>query len=893
MFRDRLSLSMLATGLLILVLSATCSFGQIGQPAKDFTLKDINPKSRTYQEQISLSNYHGAILVLFFYSARENQAAQRAILASLLEPETGLWPVYKHACVRVFAISGFCRESEAEALAMLPNTSSADLPLLMDSDELAWGGYDEFYGQISQCRVPLAVVIGHEFKIMFCKDGVSEYEYYNDNLKGAVDGLGPDDDESPHLDNCTLDEDLGATRCMPIEFDILDGCGVDIETLEVTISSGDELNPTWTRVDDGYHVTAPPPSGCWAVDAHLTYTVSCSDYSGNWGSSDYRFTTAPEDMSPPQWTNKQPREDQPNVMPDAVISFDVYDDETCVDLESLRVFIREETDSTRREVTDSIQTSELESYEGFHVVYDSPTDFNINEWVEVHVEAAQVCADLVLSDFYRFWVGTGELMFTDHQPPDGSTSVSPGRNTISVNVTDPKYGVDYASLRMWLNDEVKGFSRTPIEDGYHLAFEANLAGGTRYRAKVHAENEDHKAYEDTWAFTTEDRTPPLITARRPLDGAYNVPNDTDIWFRISDLGDGVARQTIRMWVNEVEVTSRLVKEQYELGSDAVFDCTFSPEKRFIDGQLVTASVEASDKKGNPMDRDTWQFTCSPVAAIRMAGWGETEIHASRAGKFEAWALVEFSEGMGKIRNVQMYGTHPATQRRYPLGISLCNVGCFEGYGLFYYGEFIPPGNEVGMMPVFDIAVEDVYGRFSSLWPYLTITDTTLGGTRSPESGRFCSTDVPWRLQALMDRNGSRRPEHSDGVLFDSLFGDVPLEKRGSSDENSAPVIFAAGFYPPVVDISETCTTTLTALVFDPDGLEDVLWVELYLEGLPGGVFLLDDGTQRNDEPNDGFFIRNFTFEAYSYDQGLHFIQLVAFDQAGNISNVYPYVTVEP
>ena len=145
----------------------------------------------------------------------------------------------------------------------------------------------------------------------------------------------------------------------------------------------------------------------------------------------------------------------------------------------------------------------------------------------------------------------------------------------------------------------------------------------------------------------------------------------------------------------------------------------------------------------------------------------------------------------------------------------------------------------------------------------------------------------------MDRYGVTVPDDPSGI-FSASFASGGSE--GSSLiplTNTKPVIFAAGFYPPSVDISQASGVLLKALVLDPDGPEDIQSVEIYVDGMPTGITMLDDGSQTDDVPGDGFYVRSFTLEANSRPEGLLLLQIIAFDYAGNVSNVYPYITVEP
>ncbi len=863
-----------------------------GQAAKDFVLEDINPISLSYGEQVTLSHHEGAILVLFFFTPRDHPAEQREILTSLTN---GLWALYENAgCFRFFAIGGLAQESREEILAMRPNLPNATFPVLYDPDKQAWGASaGDLYRTLENSNVPLAVVIDHDFNIYNWKATVADYQNYNPQLVTWVEELDPYDDEGPTITNFDPpDNSTDQPLCTEFEFDILDRCGVDISTLDIVWLNVVPFD--YQRIEGGYHVVARHRFGCWDAGGH-GFAIYCSDYAGNQTRQDYRFDTVPADTTPPVWDNVYPGDGQTGVDKDTPIYFDIYDDESCIDESSMRLYIQQQSDLSEREITSSATFDPLDDHEGFHVNYDHPTSYNMDEWVNVRFTAQQQCG--IQQDFegeLRFTIGEGGPSFTNKEPRDGATDVPPGQYTISVDVTDALYGVEQSSIQLSINGESKLVSKSAIDNGYHVWFNHGLADSQTYTVRGKAWNLAGMPGEDSWSFSTVDNTPPVLTSRRPANNAYNVSVDTDIFFKVNDSGVGVNQTTITLMVNGIGVTPLLIMEQDVPGDDTLINCTFVPGVPFTEGETVTLLATAADKNGNIMAPVTWSFTCSAVPAVAMAGWGNTGIYVSDIGEFEAWALVEYGEGMDMIRNVQMYVMNAATKRHHPVGIFLDLIGYFEGNGVFYYHEYMARAGLVGMLPIYEIAAEDIYGSFSSLWPYLTIVDRSRRKSPPMLDQGFDPTDVPWRIQALMDNYGPTLPDDPSGVFRASLAGDrAPQGSTPIPLVNAQPVIFVGGFYPPAVDISQTSEVLLKALVVDPNGPEDIERVEIYVDGMPTGIVMLDDGSQTDDEPGDGFYVRSFTLEANSRPPGLVMLQIIAFDYAGNVSNVYPYITVEP
>ena len=898
MFGFRHRLLALCAVLTLLVAAGVVVLGQdsfVGQTAKDFTLVDINPNSPTYQEQVTLSNSRGAILVLFFFTPRGEGRPQQTLILSAINSD--LWPKYKSGCVRLFTIAGFTGETTSDALGMVPK--GADFPVLFDSGKQAWGArIGDLYRAISESRVPLAVIIDHDFTIQFYKFGYAHPEDYVPEMDQKIADLGPDDSDPPVFENFTPpDGATEASLCTRIEFDVMDNCGVDIDTLSFSYAGSPAVTWETEPIAGGYHVVVTPQDGCWPPTppgGSYLYTIGCSDWAGNEGSQSYSFSTVSADTTDPVWTNKVPAENAQNVDPNITISFDIYDDESCIDRDGMRVYIQQQSEPTERDVTATADYTALAEHEGWHISYKHFAAFTVGEWVQVHLVAPQLCGASTLDATYRFWVGTGGPTFANEQPPDGAEDIDPSYVEVSVDVLDPTSDIDYYSIDMRLNGEVKLVHKERIDYGYHVWFAArNLDDGTRYKVTVYATNTatNPKSNTHSWTFTTTDTTPPRITAREPTKNAYNVPTDTAIWFWVADTGVGVDPTTITMRVGATQAS--ILPRQLNPGDDSVYEVYYTPAREFVEGEVVTVTVDAADKKGNWMPTDSWEFTCSAVPTVKLAGWGPTYISATSVGEFYAYALVEYGQGMPKIRNVQIYTEHPVTKQHYPVGIFLRQIGNWGRDGIFFYHEFIPPGNSTGMMPIYEIAAEDVYGKFSALWPYLTIVDKSAKKSPPPIRNDFDPTELPWRYQALLDRFGGSEPLDVAELLQQAAEGFSRCSKPASKGPNARPVIFAGGFSPPLIDISKVSTVRLTAVVIDPDGNDDIERVEIYVDGMPTGVFLLDDGTQPDDIAGDNFFVRDFIIPPYSQPVGLLLLQVIAFDREGNISNVYPYVTVEP
>jgi len=111
--------------------------------------------------------------------------------------------------------------------------------------------------------------------------------------------------------------------------------------------------------------------------------------------------------------------------------------------------------------------------------------------------------------------------------------------------------------------------------------------------------------------------------------------------------------------------------------------------------------------------------------------------------------------------------------------------------------------------------------------------------------------------------------------------------------NQPPYIMLAGYYDTDVTYAEGGTFKMIAYVMDPDGPQDVANVELYYEGMPTGVYLLDDGASGDFGAGDQVYGLMFYLEPGQLPAGTYTLELVATDHAGNMSDMWPYLTVHP
>ena len=115
------------------------------------------------------------------------------------------------------------------------------------------------------------------------------------------------------------------------------------------------------------------------------------------------------------------------------------------------------------------------------------------------------------------------------------------------------------------------------------------------------------------------------------------------------------------------------------------------------------------------------------------------------------------------------------------------------------------------------------------------------------------------------------------------------DEEFSATDSTSPVILMAGFANTNLTYEEGGVLTILALADDAE--KDIKEIEVLFNGIPTGVMLKDDGTEGDRIANDSIY--GFTTNVSSgVEKGLYLIELMARDYEGNISNIWPYVTVD-
>jgi hypothetical protein len=297
---------------------------------------------------------------------------------------------------------------------------------------------------------------------------------------------------------------------------------------------------------------------------------------------------------------------------------------------------------------------------------------------------------------------------------------------------------------------------------------------------------------------------------------------------------------------QLNLRSSSSQGQIEFPTDAGKDyyVVFSNKSKMVLKEMVSTTIKVFEKnQGNwseiqTTDRsylipegDFWSFKLQNIGKpkILMAGFNPQDISNSSGGTLEIWADL-----MGNANKLKIY------YNGIPTGLEFDAVDDLNVFEL-NLGAGLPIGSHK-----IELVAENENGTISKLWPYLGIS-----GEKSAYS-RFYDY----------------RENENNLMLFN------PVE---------APSIIMAGFGNTEISTSNGGYLEINAKVDDPQGLDNIESVNLYLQGgIPTGISLSDNG--------DGMFSFQSLITS-SIPSGNYVIELVAIDKQGNRSMSFPYLTI--
>ncbi|MBN2209392.1 MAG: PQQ-like beta-propeller repeat protein [Candidatus Coatesbacteria bacterium] len=387
-----------------------------------------------------------------------------------------------------------------------------------------------------------------------------------------------------------------------------------------------------------------------------------------------------------------------------------------------------------------------------------------------------------------------------------------------------------------------------------ITIEGNICLGTSEGGLVHFE------------FGRGDMTPPYVSETFPPTDTVVPIDDFNVMITLADRGVGVRPSSIYVLIND-ELADISIE-------DVIGGCRVVASRHPILApfQNVLIEVSAEDRRFNrkirPFHLTAVEYRHRPT--ILMAGFGYTHITSSGGGKMDAIALMD---PLTDVQEVELHHT--------PSGFSLHlednGVGIDPALKGRWYSasDALPAGLTPGRYKL-EIHSQDTMGRTGLIWPYLAVErDKEARSVRRPP--------------AIGQAAGALLKPMSIPSSALSLSHPVCGSRRETQNGN-VPIIVAAGYTYSHLGTSGG-VVRLEALVDDPDGIQDVERVEVYMEGRPIGLCLNNEGEQGDSEAGDAVFTFQIFLGGGLFASGDYLYELVAFDTAGNESDLWPYLEI--
>lgn len=208
-------------------------------------------------------------------------------------------------------------------------------------------------------------------------------------------------------------------------------------------------------------------------------------------------------------------------------------------------------------------------------------------------------------------------VFSNLYPLSGAVRVDPATN-ISFDFTDVHSGPDIDTLRVTIDgniyvNEGLGYnamvSVSPITDGYHIEIDldADLPEFKNIIVILDGYDTDPNRTVNTYQFSTDDLTSPILTNELPIDGSIDINPFTNIEFILHDFnGSGVDTSTINVQVDDINAVVAGVQQNGWLlnvtptyvDGYAGYYYSLNPSFRLSLDSNIRVLVDGSDAYGN-------------------------------------------------------------------------------------------------------------------------------------------------------------------------------------------------------------------------------------------------------------------------------------------------------
>jgi len=321
-------------------------------------------------------------------------------------------------------------------------------------------------------------------------------------------------------------------------------------------------------------------------DGSKTIYFICVDSSGDLSSSvndDISLDETAPDISSVSPTSSSVTDTTPE------ISADISDGGSGVDEDSIVLIVDGD------DVTDDAD------YSSGELTYTPSSDLDYGSH-DVEIDVADELGNAATTYTWSFSIASEGVGFEDEEPADG-TWISEDRPDIVITLEDTGSGIDQDSLTFEFDgDDVTDDAEYSSSSGEYLYEPPSLDDGN-YTVEVCAEDDVGEETCFEWSFGI-DTTDPEIKLLTPEDDDI-VTSVSRISARLEDDDSGIDEDTIRMYLNDVSVTSSVDYDEDD------GDIEFEPSVTLTGGTYVV-EVWVEDNAGNEANVE-WSFIIPSTA----------------------------------------------------------------------------------------------------------------------------------------------------------------------------------------------------------------------------------------------------------------------------------------
>jgi hypothetical protein len=355
-----------------------------------------------------------------------------------------------------------------------------------------------------------------------------------------------------------------------------DGAGVDAESVVIDVDgstawSGDAQQAgfavTKTPISGGFEYVINPDSD-FAWNDTILIEVYAEDIASNVLDTSYSFDTK-VDSTAPALSNEDPPNSATLVPKDKVLSFDITDLESGIDVNTFNVEVEGATAYTG--ATDTFSSpynggSSLRSAitDGFNLAIDKTTDYDSYKLINVRVLADDIIGNS-LDTTYSFRIEDYAAPVIDTNAPTGTGVAKEADVSFSTKDVGGA-GIDSATINVVIDTVdaiINGVFQTGFDgvnsdisanafNGYDVVIDKTTDWGEFATVDVTVDCDDlegNSATQLNWNFQVEDYLGPLVIPASPTSGETGVSVTTNIAVRLTD-ADEVVLSTVLIEVDQ-------------------------------------------------------------------------------------------------------------------------------------------------------------------------------------------------------------------------------------------------------------------------------------------------------------------------------------------------------